>query len=134
MMLAQLMASRRTRLRVLILSVVGLALCLSAALLTLVPSARVGIVRNILPGVCSTEDWKTVLNLDGVRFDATYVNCDFIAKEDSVTIYASSRSQRMSPFIRNGLGIRRRYLFMFRVARKPFLSRPPTITQFSFQL
>jgi len=36
-----------------------------------------------------TEDLKTIPSLAGVRFEVTYTNCDVIAKEDSVTVYAS---------------------------------------------
>jgi hypothetical protein len=62
---------------------------LAAAILILVPSARVSVARTLLPGVCMTENLKTIADLGGMKFDVVYTNCDTLIKEDSVSVYIS---------------------------------------------
>jgi hypothetical protein len=82
------MAIKKAAQKALIYSARAIAFVL-IVLMILVPDARVAVARKLFPGLCMTEELNTIPNLAGVRFDVTYTNCDTIAKENSVTVYAS---------------------------------------------
>jgi hypothetical protein len=67
----------------------GIALALGVACVTLLPEARVAILRTLMPGVCISEDRTTISNLSGMEFKIVYTNCDTLTKEEDISVYVS---------------------------------------------
>jgi hypothetical protein len=63
---------------------------IGATFVIVVPDARVTVARMLLPGVCMTEELKTIPNVSGMKFEAIYTNCDTLLKEDDVSVYVST--------------------------------------------
>jgi hypothetical protein len=82
------MATKKTQRKVLIYGTV-IVVVLGLAFMIIVPDARVAVARRLLPGVCMTEELKTIANLSGMKVEVIYTNCDTLAKEDSVSVYVS---------------------------------------------
>ncbi len=67
---------------------------LALALFLLVPDFRVTIVKTFIPG-CLTEQLEAIPDIHGVRFEVVYENCDTLAKEERVFVYASEAGAPM---------------------------------------
>jgi len=52
------------------------------------------------PSACISEDKTTIPDLDGVRIDVVYTNCDTLAKDESISLYFSRSAVKDSWFAR----------------------------------
>lgn len=46
------------------------------------------------PGACVQEELASIPNLSGMSFQITYTNCDTLAKQEAISVYASTTASR----------------------------------------
>ena len=100
------MTRSRTSLRRFALYAAGATLVLTVAYAIMLGT---GIISA--PGTCLVENRMTIPNVSGVKFEVSYANCDEIAKQEAISIYASSADEKDSAVFR--LWHRRTLLFRY---------------------
>ena len=43
---------------------------------------------STIPNACLSEQWEDLPNVAGLRFEVEYKNCDTLAKDEAVSVYA----------------------------------------------
>lgn len=58
------------------------------------------VIVRFIPGpfACLTETEMRLQNLSGMNVEVTYTNCDTLAKDESISVYASPSSANGEPF------------------------------------
>lgn len=76
--------------------------------------------ESTTPNTCLSEQWEDIPNLEGLRFEVEYKNCDTLAKDEAVSVYVVET--------REGNRDTNRRALVFRYDPGGIQNQPPKIT------